>query len=193
MTVKDSGNGARRRHSLFTLILQKTTNLARSPARITTAQRYQSSLFCLRQLPGTLLGTTRMIEQTFTSLFTVSTQPFVAGLSTDAVTLAQLGKAHCSLLRQAHKLLAQRHEAKHSPRHKFFPLSIAGRIMPSVIEKVLPMSPVHLLPMSPVHTKGETGGFEFDFSRRHRLNFFNELQKGHTRSLLKKTHILLER
>jgi hypothetical protein len=28
--------------------------------------------------------------------------------------------------------------------------------------------------------KGETGGFEFDFSRRHRLNFFNELHKHHT-------------
>jgi hypothetical protein len=34
---------------------------------------------------------------------------------------------------------------------------------------------------NPPLKKGARGGFEFDFSRRHRLNFFNELQKHHTR------------
>ena len=43
--------------------------------------------------------------------------------------------------------------------------------MPSVTSKVLPMSPVHLLPMSPVYTKGDTGGFAFDFICRERSNF----------------------
>ena len=52
------------------------------------------------------------------------------------------------------KGLAQRHETNHSPWHILFPLSIAGRIMSVITEKVLPMSPVHLLPMSPVYTPG---------------------------------------
>src|SRR5918996_1677928 len=152
VTVKDSGDGARGRQSFFTLIVQKTADLARSPARITTTQRYQRLFFCLGQLTGSFLGTTRMIGETFTSLFTVSAQPLVAGLPTDAVTLAQLRKAHRFFLRQSHKLLAQRHETNHSPRHKLSPLSLSGRTMPLVTEKVLPMSPVHLLPMSPVYT-----------------------------------------
>src|SRR5437588_260796 len=79
MTVKDSGDGARGRQSLFTLILQKTTDLALSP------------------------------------------------------------------------------------------LSISGRTMPLVTEKVLPMSLVHLLPMSPVYTGRESvrdasNIFSVDFS-----------------------------
>src|SRR5438445_9573072 len=152
MTVKDSGDGARGRQSLFTLILQKTTDLARSPAWISTTQRYQGLFFSLSQLTGTFLGTTRMIGETFASLLTVSVQPLVAGFPTDAITLAQLRKAHRFFLRQSHKLLAQRHETNHSPRHKLSPLSISGRTMPLVTEKVLPMSLVHLLPMSPVYT-----------------------------------------
>src|SRR5438094_7039444 len=156
MTVKDSGDGARGRQSLFILILQKTTDLARSPAWISTTQRYQGLFFSLSQLTGTFLGTTRMIGETFASLLTVSVQPLVAGFPTDAITLAQLRKAHRFFLRQSHKLLAQRHETNHSPRHKLSPLSISGRTMPLVTEKVLPMSPVHLLPMSPVYTARET-------------------------------------
>src|SRR5207249_10301106 len=93
-----------------------------------------------------------MIGETFASLWTVSVQPLVAGFPTDAITLAQLRNAHRFFLRQSHKLLAQRHETNHSPRHKLSPLSISGRTMPLVTEKVLPMSPVHLLPMSPVYT-----------------------------------------
>src|SRR5437773_11933055 len=172
MTVKDSGDGARGRQSLFTLILQKTTDLARSPAWISTTQRYQGLFFSLSQLTGTFLGTTRMIGETFASLLTVSVQPLVAGFPTDAITLAQLRKAHRFFLRQSHKLLAQRHETNHSPRHKLSPLSISGRTMPLVTEKVLPMSPVHLLPMSPVYTKGDRGGFECCFSGCHGLEFF---------------------
>src|SRR5437773_3147151 len=158
MTVKDSGDGARGRQSLFTLILQKTTDLARSPAWISTTQRYQGLFFSLSQLTGTFLGTTRMIGETFASLLTVSVQPLVAGFPTDAITLAQLRKAHRFFLRQSHKLLAQRHETNHSPRHKLSPLSISGRTMPLVTEKVLPMSPVHLLPMSPVYTSPPSRG-----------------------------------
>src|SRR5437762_6891891 len=51
-----------------------------------------------------------MIGETFASLLTVSVQPLVAGFPTDAITLAQLRKAHRFFLRQSHKLLAQRHE-----------------------------------------------------------------------------------
>src|SRR5207244_9306710 len=96
--------------------------------------------------------------ETFASLLTVSVQPLVAGFPTDAITLAQLRKAHRFFLRQSHKLLAQRHETNHSPRHKLSPLSISGRTMPLVTEKVLPMSLVHLLPMSPVYTRWFSGG-----------------------------------
>src|SRR6266496_5699891 len=99
-----------------------------------------------------------MIGETFVSLLTVSVQLFVAGFPTDAITLAQLRKAHRFFLRQSHKLLAQRHETNHSPRHKLSPLSISGRTMPLVTEKVLPMSPVHLLPMSPVYTSPQRWG-----------------------------------
>src|SRR5687768_9967906 len=50
------------------------------------------------------------------------------------------------------------------------------------------MSPVRLLLLFPVRTRGEIGGFEFDLSRRHRLNFFNELQRHHTSSFEKSDH-----
>src|SRR5262249_47689960 len=104
------------------------------------------------QLPRTFLRAARLIYQTCASLLSVSTQPLVTGLAADTVTLAQFGEAHCSFLRQSHKLLTQRHETNNSPRHSVLPLSSSGRIMPLVISKVLPMSPVHLLPMSPVYT-----------------------------------------
>src|SRR5207237_5217751 len=119
---------------------------------------YQGLFFSLSQLTGPFLGTARMIGETFASLLTVSVQPLVAGFPTDAITLAQLRKAHRFFLRQSHKLLAQRHETNHSPRHKLSPLSISGRTMPLVTEKVLPMSPVQLLPMSPVYTPFFIGG-----------------------------------
>src|SRR5207247_5097378 len=102
------------------------------------------------QLTGTFLGTTRMIGETFASLLTVSVQLLVAGFPTDAITLAQLRKAHCFFLRQLHKLFAQRHETNHSPRHKFSLLSISARTMLLVTEEVLPMSPLHLSLMSQV-------------------------------------------
>src|SRR5215510_727995 len=47
-------------------------------------------------------------------------------------------------------------------------------------KKLLPMSPARLLPLSPVRTKGDEGGFEFDFSSCHHLEFLNEFLRHHT-------------
>src|SRR5499427_6020947 len=136
----------------FPLSLKQTANLACSPARVALTQAQHGLFGGFSQLPRTVLRAARLIYQTFGSLLSVSTQPLVAALSADAVTLAQLSETHCFFLRHSHKLLTQRHETNNSPRHSVLPLSSSGRIMPLVISKVLPMSPVHLLPMSPVYT-----------------------------------------
>src|SRR5262249_28594848 len=136
----------------FPLSLKQTANLARSPARVALTKTQHGLFGGFSQLPRTVLRAARLIYQTFGSLLSVSTQPLVAALSADAVTLAQLSETHCFFLRHSHKLLTQRHETNNSPRHSVLPLSSSGRIMPLVISKVLPMSPVHLLPMSPVYT-----------------------------------------
>src|SRR5438128_8490075 len=128
-----------------------------------------------------------MIGETFASLLTVSVQPLVAGFPTDAITLAQLRKAHRFFLRQSHKLLAQRHETNHSPRHKLSPLSISGRTMPLVTEKVLPMSLVHLLPMSPVYTGREERGHAIEMNSVSS----NESTVRNLRKLQKKVSIMV--
>src|SRR5439155_1750223 len=102
-------------------------------------QRWLDRLSCLVRQSFKAQVKARVIVENFTSYLTVSVQPHVAGFPTDAITLAQLRKAHRFFLRQSHKLLAQRHETNHSPRHKLSPLSISGRTMPLVTEKVLPM------------------------------------------------------
>src|SRR5918996_1288925 len=158
VTMKERCNRTTRGQR-FPLSLKQTANLACPPARVALAQTQYDLLSGLGQLSRTVLRAARLIRQSFHPLLSVSTQPLVAGLSTDAVTLAQLCKAHRSLLRQSHKLLAQRHETNNAPRHAVLPLASSGRIMPVVMEKVLPMSPVHLLPMFPVYTKGDQGGF----------------------------------
>src|SRR5262249_50021544 len=137
----------------FPFSLKKKANLTRSPPRGGLTQTQPGLFGGFSQLSRTVLRAARLIYQTCGSLLSVSTQPLVTALSADTVTLAQFGEAHCSFLRQSHKLLTQRHETNNSPRHSVLPLSSSGRIMPLVISKVLPMSPVHLLPMSPVYTR----------------------------------------
>src|SRR5262249_27653777 len=151
VAMKEGRNRTTGRHR-FPLSLKQTANLARSPARVALTEAQHGLFGGFSQLPRTVLRAARLIYQTFGSLLSVSTQPLVAALSADAVTLAQLSETHCFFLRHSHKLLTQRHETNNSPRHSVLPLSSSGRIMPLVISKVLPMSPVHLLPMSPVYT-----------------------------------------
>src|SRR5262245_28600155 len=157
MAMKEGRNRTTGRHR-FPLSLKQTANLARSPARVALTQAQHGLFGGFSQLPRTVLRAARLIYQTFGSLLSVSTQPLVAALSADAVTLAQLSETHCFFLRHSHKLFTQRHETNNSPRHSVLPLSSSGRIMPLVISKVLPMSPVHLLPMSPVYTPLCQGG-----------------------------------
>src|SRR5437773_12461428 len=89
---------------------------------------------------------------------TVSVLRLLSRFPTKSITTTQLRKGYRFFPRQTHKILTQRHVTNHSPRHKLSPLSISGRTMPLVTEKVLPMSLVHLLPMSPVYTSPPSRG-----------------------------------
>src|ERR671922_773746 len=158
MTMKDRGDGTAGRHRLGSPVFKQAADLSGSPGGMALSQLHNRFFLPALHLARKTPRTARKIGQSIRSSLVVAANPFVAGLTTDAKTLAELAKAHFFPLGQSDKLFSQRHEINNSPGHTSSPIIKWEKIMPLTVFKVLPMSPVHLLPMCPVYTAGQGEG-----------------------------------